>query len=222
VITSPSQQAKCFGYALYGTLGYEDVVDRGSTANTMGDYLPLVNLEPGLHPISIRAGISYVCSQLSNLQLKCWGYNSNGQLGYGDINNRGDSPNTMGNYLPSISLGSNFILQSFSSGGWQSIVLSDDGKVKSWGRNNKGQLGYGDITDRGDSANQMGNYLPFINLGTGRTAMSVWSMYWTSCAFLDDLSMKCWGDNAGGYLGYGDTFDRGDDLNEMSEMLTNN
>lgn len=35
-------------------------------------------------------------------------------------------------------------------------VMQDDGSIKCWGRNHNGQLGYGDILQRGDNANEMG------------------------------------------------------------------
>merc|ERR1719474_2490737 len=37
-------------------------------------------------------------------ELKCFGRNSNGQLGYGDTENRGDDDEEMGDWLPVISL----------------------------------------------------------------------------------------------------------------------
>ena len=37
--------------------------------------------------------------------MKCWGRNAYGELGYGDTQYRGDGPGSMGDDLPSISLG---------------------------------------------------------------------------------------------------------------------
>jgi alpha-tubulin suppressor-like RCC1 family protein len=43
--------------------------------------------------------------------------------------------------------------------------LGDD-QVKCWGLNSGGQLGLGDTNARGDGANEMGNNLPAVDLGT--------------------------------------------------------
>ena len=40
-----------------------------------------------------------------------------------------------------------------------------------------------------------------------------------TCALLDDRSVKCWGGNDFGQLGYGDTNDRGYEGGEMGDAL---
>ena len=89
-------------------------------------------------------------------------------------------------------------------------ALLEDGAVKCWGYNGSGQLGQGDRFDRGDESGEMGNDLALIDLGTGRTATSIGSLYRHTCAVLDNGAVKCWGDNTWGQLGQGDTEDRGD------------
>ena len=44
-----------------------------------------------------------------------------------------------------------------------------------------------------------------MNLGTGRTAVSVSAGTYHTCAVLDDSSLKCWGYNIYGQLGIGST-----------------
>lgn len=46
-------------------------------------------------------------------------------------------------------------------------VRYNEGSVKCWGLNSSGQLGYGDTVARGDTVNESGSNLPFVNLGTG-------------------------------------------------------
>eukprot|EP01083_Nonionella_stella_P271860 921685_1 len=56
----------------------------------------------------ITSGGYYSCALEFNV-IKCWGDNTDGELGFGDTNNRGDQPNQMGDNLLAIDLGSTFI-----------------------------------------------------------------------------------------------------------------
>ena len=85
-------------------------------------------------------------------------------------------------------------------------ALLDDGHVKCWGDNDYGQLGLGDTVRRND-ASTLGDALPTIDLGTGRRAVAIAAGQYTSCAWLDDGSFKCWGyaGLAGSAVPHGDT-----------------
>jgi hypothetical protein len=72
-------------------------------------------------------------------------------------------------------------------------ALLEDHRVKCWGINLQGQLGLGDTVARGIDPTKMGDALPFVDLGTGRTAKQIAAGYRMSCALLDDDSVKCWG-----------------------------
>ncbi|KAJ1470886.1 regulator of chromosome condensation 1/beta-lactamase-inhibitor protein II [Baffinella frigidus] len=116
--------------------------------------------------------------------IKCWGYNEYGQLGYSDSKHRGASSTEMGMGLPAIDLGAGRKVVSVSAGEFNTCALLDDATVKCWGLNSRGQLGYGDSSDRGDSRNEMGAHLPAIDLGSGRTAASVSMGDTRACAIL--------------------------------------
>lgn len=82
-------------------------------------------------------------------------------------------------------------------------------KLLGWG------LGLGDTSPRGDGPNEMGDNLPAVSLGAGKTAVAIAAGSDYTCALLNDGSVKCWGANAWGELGLGDTSKRGDGPNEM-------
>ena len=74
------------------------------------------------------------------------------------------------------------------------------GSVKCWGKNHKGQLGLGDTDHRGESAGDMGDDLPVVNLGTDLIAKHLNLGPSHTCAVLNNHKIKCWGDNAKGQL----------------------
>jgi hypothetical protein len=67
----------------------------------MGTNLLPIDLGTGRTVSSIAAG-SHVCAFLDDGALKCWGYNPDGQLGLGDVQNHGDAPGEMGDNLPAV------------------------------------------------------------------------------------------------------------------------
>jgi len=149
--------------------------------------------------------------------VKCFGENAFGQLGYGDVNNRGDSVNQMGNYLQALNLGG----ETLSTGGGyeHSCALLSNLKVKCWGRNQNGVLGYEDSVDRGGAANHMGDYLPEIDLGTNIFATKLGVGYQGNMILTFDGKLKAWGRSVEGQLGAGTAFAIGDNNAEMGNNL---
>ena len=96
-------------------------------------------------------------------------------------------------------------------------VLLDDHNIKCWGDASSGALGYGDGNPRGATAAEMGDALPTVDLGTGRTVKEVSAGRYTTCAWLDDDSAKCWG--IVGLDGQSGMNDRGDAPGEMGDAL---
>lgn len=211
---------KCWGWNSYGQLGLSDTTNRGTVKSDMGENLPAVNLGTGRTARSVSIGGGSKCAVLDNNAVKCWGRNGLGQLGLGDMTNRGDGANEMGDNLPEVDLGTGRTAGSVAVGGVFACAVLDDASLKCWGQNGYGQLGQGDVDHRGDGANEMGNNLTAVNLGTGRTAKSVsCSTFDFACAVLDDGSVKCWGRNDFGQLGQGDSRNRGGGLDDMGDNL---
>ena len=57
--------------------------------------LSAVNLGTGRTATAIAAGYFHNCAKLDNGDLKCWGYNSYGQLGIGSTITTGDNSGEM-------------------------------------------------------------------------------------------------------------------------------
>jgi hypothetical protein len=102
---------------------------------------------------------------LDSGQVKCWGKNESGELGLGDSKNRGDTPESMGDNLPFVDLGQGAFALSLAAGLDQLCARFGGGTIKCWGGNATGQLGLGDTTARGTQPGQMGDNLPFVDLG---------------------------------------------------------
>eukprot|EP01083_Nonionella_stella_P113926 336334_1 len=139
----------------------------------MGAILLEIELGTNFIPMQIVAGWSHNCAVSTANKMRCWGYNFYGQLGYGDTNNRGDEANEMSDSLLEIDLGTSFIPMQIVTGYDHTCALSTAHKVKCFGRNNYGKLGYGDTNDRGDGANEMGDDLLEIDLGTNFIPMQI-------------------------------------------------
>ena len=106
-----------------------------------------------------------------------------------------------------------------SAGSSHSCALFAEGSVKCWGENGSGQLGQGSTTDLGDGADEMGDNLDPIDLGTGRTATAFATGGDYTCAILDNGNVKCWGLGSAGQLGQGNDTTLGKAAGEMGDNL---
>jgi E3 ubiquitin-protein ligase HERC3 len=214
-------QVKCWGGNPQGELGQGDTAARGSNPGEMGGNLPAVDLGPGRTAVSIWSGpgAQTTCASLDDGRLKCWGGNGSGVLGLGDTLARGDDPGEMGAALPAVDLGAGRTAVEVSIGSNHACARLDNGQVKCWGNNGQGQLGLGDTVTRGDNPGEMGSALPALDLGAGRTAVAIRAGITRTCARLDNRQVKCWGSNAAGTLGIGDTTQRGSGPNQMGDNL---
>ena len=168
----------------------------------------------------ITAGDNHTCIVLSNNSVKCFGMGADGQLGNGSTNNIGDSTASSVATSTVVSLGTGRTVRSISAGAAHTCALLDNATVKCWGSGLYGRLGYEGSTNRGDSPGQMGDSLPAVSLGTGRTAFQISVGSEHSCALLDNFSVKCWGRGTYGQLGIGSTATIGDGAGEMGDSLT--
>jgi len=212
---------KCWGYNQGGQLGLGDAAPRGDGPGEMGDNLPPVDLGTGRTATQIDlASPHHSCALLDNGEVKCWGYNYYGALGTGDTDGYGDAIGEMGDDLPAVDLGTGRTATAITTGFSHTCALLDNGQVKCWGYGIMLGLGISSSSDhRGDGPAEMGDNLPPVDLGTGRTATAITGGDGSACALLDNGQVKCWGSNDFGQLGLGDTNRRGDGPGEMGDDL---
>ena len=167
----------------------------------------------------ITSGDNHTCVVLVDNSVKCFGMGADGQLGNGTIDNIGDGTGLSVATSSAVALGVGRTVRSISAGAAHTCALLDNATVKCWGYGAVGALGYGGTANKGDSTGQMGDSLPAVALGTGRTALQITVGSQHSCALLDNYSVKCWGRGTYGQLGIGSTATIGDGAGEMGDSL---
>ncbi len=139
--------------------------------------------------VRIAAGGSHSLALLADTRVQSWGYNGMGQLGIGSTNGS-LKPLTVG------LLGAG--VKSIAAGKHHSLALQNDGSVKSWGDNTRGQLGNGNTT---------ASTTPVSVSGLSGAVTAITSGEHTSFAINSAGVLRGWGWNAAGQVGNGNTVD---------------
>ncbi len=175
----PNGNVKCWGSNGGGRLG-------DGTTDPSGTPVLVVNMPPGT--IKLAAGQSHTCALFGGGSIRCWGNNSDGQLGDGSTSNRSTPVLVVGLPGPAVDL---------TAGVSHTCAAISDGRAYCWGGNPSGQLGDGTFTKR---------LLPTKVVGLGSDqVVKIEAGGFHTCALLDNGSVRCWGDNWKGQLGDGST-----------------
>ena len=128
------------------------------------------------------------------------------QLGAGNTTDIGDTelPSTVG----PVDLGAGRTAVAISAGNLFTCAILDDGAVRCWGAGADGRTGQANTTTVGDD--ETPGSVAVVDLGAGRTAAAIAAGARYACALLDDATVRCWGANASGQLGYANTTVIGD------------
>ena len=209
---------KCWGYGAVGALGYGSTANKGDSTGQMGDSLPAVALGTGRTALQITVGSQHSCALLDNYSVKCWGRGTYGQLGIGPTATIGDGAGEMGDSLVAVAFAAGRSARFIAAGSNHTCAILDNASVVCWGRGSSGQLGQGAITNIGHSGSATVASAPAIDLGSGRTALSISAGDAHTCAILDNAAVKCWGSGGNGRLGSGATANLGDGAGEMGRL----
>lgn len=163
-------------------------------------------VELGSPPVAIAAGQFRTCALLEDESVKCWGPETDVLR---DASIVGDRPNEMGDALAPLQLGTDARAIDLTAAPGLLCVRFADGRAKCAGDNSSGQLGRVTAGSESELAPA-----PFLDVGTERSIRALSAggevrgaadgvqFKISICALLDDGSVKCWGDNAHGQLGF--------------------
>ncbi|MBL0141424.1 MAG: VCBS repeat-containing protein [Betaproteobacteria bacterium] len=167
---------KCWGRNFQGQLG-----NGGSLFDIQSTPVDVVGLGSGV--VAAAAGGDHTCALTAGGGVKCWGLNSNGQLGV-DFGVPGLTPGDV------VGLASG--VAAIAAGGSHTCALTTAGGVKCWGANLYGQLG-------DDTTTQRRNPVDVVGLASGVAAIAAGGSH--TCALTTTGAVKCWGRNWAGQLG---------------------
>ncbi len=194
---------RCWGDGANGRLGYVDENDIGDdeTADAGG----VVDI--GGPVAKLALGDSHGCALLESGNIRCWGANHSGKLGFGldPLDNVGDdeTPASQGN----VPLGGRVVID-VSAGLDNTCAAFEDGAVRCWGSDEFGQLGAMVGASVGDDETAADG--PNVDLG-GAQAVEVAVGAAIACARTADGEVYCWGRGGFGQMGSGSPEDIGDD-----------
>ena len=137
----------CWGMNNYGQLG------DNSTTNAKSP--TFVHMPNGSKATKISSGSAHTCATIDNGSLYCWGHNKNSRLGIGTSGGVHKIP---------MFVSANQSIVEISASSEHTCVLSENGSISCWGRNNYGQLGLGHTGER-NTPNQLDwNTAPFSSI----------------------------------------------------------
>jgi len=175
---------KCWGYNGSGQLGDGTTGDSSTPVDVApgpGGGIGL-ELEPGVQAVGI--GGSHTCTLTTTGTVKCWGFNSRGQLGDGTTSTR---------MAPVLVSGLSSDVVVLSVGETHNCVLTLAGTVKCWGRNDNGQIGDDTLIDRREPVAVTGF--------DGQAIVGISAGFEHTCAAAANSRVWCWGNGANGRLG---------------------
>jgi alpha-tubulin suppressor-like RCC1 family protein len=166
----------CWGNNSNGQLGDGSLIGQATPQNVSG-------LTSGI--TTIMAGGRHTCAITTATGMKCWGANSDGQLGDGSFFDHATPQNVSG--LTSGVVG-------MATGGNHTCAIMINGTAKCWGNNYNGQVGDGTYRYRNT---------PVVVTGLMGAVSALTAGDAHTCASLTSGRVKCWGWGVWGQLGVG-------------------
>jgi cysteine-rich repeat protein len=177
---------KCWGANWIGQFG---------NGSTTGSYYPANGPDLGQPVRMIAAGAYHTCALLEDSTVRCWGHNNDGELGDGSGSDHSTVP-----VSPSGLTGVTYI----GAGQDHTCAVTSGSNAYCWGKRENGQVGNlgGAGTTDVLTPQPVYDYLTSMNM-TDAIAIAGGSNH--TCAQVEIDRIRCWGLNASGQLGLGDT-----------------
>ena len=215
-----SGKISCWGLNANGQCG--SGLEGPNVGGESNEALPTVRLDA--RALNVSVGAVHTCALLEGGLVTCWGNGRLGRLGYGDNTDRNEP-------LGPVPIGEP-VLQ-VTTGLANTCVLLEGGRVRCWGDNSDGQLGYGhDQTIGAEETPEqaaampgppgralLGGDVPLGGLGV--VQISVVADARAVCALFASRAVRCWGHNVAGQLGYGHN-ETGATLYTPAELMLRN
>jgi alpha-tubulin suppressor-like RCC1 family protein len=134
-------------------------------------------------PIALTIGEYHVCGLLPAGTIKCWGSNTQGQLGDGHLTSRSATP------LDVVGISG---AMAVAAGLLDTCAIGADGRARCWG--------FGGLGDGGTASSSSNTPVVVMGLSDARKLSANEA---TGCAVRADGSVACWGGNYYGTLGDG-------------------
>lgn len=219
-----NNKAKCFGST--ECFGVSSPPTIGGNPSEIGNHAPFIEFTTKETITKLVAGGTTTCALLSTGDAKCMGQNYAGQTGVGIANDTvGDANGYIGDSLPTINFGTGLKVLQIGLGYDHACFLLTGNKIKCIGAGGEGAIGYENSNSIGTNSTELGDNLPFVNLGVG---VEVSAVHLTptgehSCATLSAppsaaRRLKCWGLNNQIQLGFG-TRIIGNQVGDMGDNL---
>jgi alpha-tubulin suppressor-like RCC1 family protein/Tol biopolymer transport system component len=168
---------QCWGRNTRGQLGL------GSTTKRLTP-TPVAGLDRGV--VAVASGGGHGCALTDTGAVKCWGSNSQSQVG-------DDTDRLRLTQVDVLDLGNG--VRALAVGGDHSCAITRERRVLCWGANHDGRLGDGGDLNRGRPT-------PVLGLGeSDMAAIAVGAQH--ACALSIEGAVYCWGINTDGQLGDG-------------------
>ncbi len=133
--------------------------------------------------VTVSGAYGHTCGTRTDHTLWCWGYNTTGQLGIGNITQRTSPTQVAGTTWGTV-----------ATGGGHTCAIKTGGTLWCWGYNNYGEVGIGSVVTPQTSPVQVGALTTWATVTAGDDH---------TCATKTGGTLWCWGYNSNGQLGVG-------------------